>query len=274
MLALVVAVPSGEAELASDALWALGVVAIEERGAGAGTEDHYVELWTSLGEDSAAIARAAGGFPARWRWRLVEVDESVTETWRAHATPSWVAPDLVVCPAWVPFAPRPGVTMIAIEPGATFGLGNHPTTVLTLRAMRTSLFHDATVLDVGCGSGVLGVAACVLGAATADGIDLSPAAVTATHDNAARNGVAGRVTASTTPLEEVDGSYDVVVANVLAPALIAMAPDLRRVLAPSGVLVVSGLLAERYEHVRDALAPLHLVAVDRLESWVALTLRR
>ena len=77
MKALVVSVPAGEVELASDALWALGVVAVEERDAGGGTEDHLVELWTSLGDDVEAVTRAAEAFPVRWRWQLVDVDESV-----------------------------------------------------------------------------------------------------------------------------------------------------------------------------------------------------
>ncbi|MEO5901979.1 MAG: 50S ribosomal protein L11 methyltransferase [Ilumatobacteraceae bacterium] len=273
MLALVVAVPAGESELAADALWSLGVVAIEERDADVGIADHYVELWTSLGDDAEAIARAAEGFPARWRWRLVEVDESVADTWRAHVTPTWVADDLVICPAWIPFDDRQGVTVLRIEPGATFGLGNHPTTVLTMRAMRASLFPGATVLDVGCGSGVLGVAACAFGAGRVDAIDLSPAAVAATDDNAARNGVAGRISASTTPVDDLRDSYDVVVANILAPALIGMAAELRRVLAPGGVLVISGVLADRFDHVVDALAPLQVIVVDRLENWAAVTLR-
>ena len=273
MLAFVVAVPSSEAELASDALWSLGVVAIEERDAGAGTEDHYVELWTALGDDSDAVARAAEGFPARWRWRLVEVDESVADTWRAHATPTWIAGDVVICPAWVPFDDRPGLTVVRIEPGATFGLGNHPTTVLTVRAMRVSMFSGAVVLDVGCGSGVLAVAACAFGAGRVDAIDLSPAAVAVTTANATRNGVVGRIAVSNTPVAELDGRYDIVVANILAPALIGMAADLRRVLAPGGVLVVSGVLAHRFDHVVDALAPLHVIAVDELDSWAAVTLR-
>ena len=91
MLGLVVTVPASEAELASDALWALGVAAIEERGGESGTEDDLVELWTSLGDDAPAVARAAEGFPARWRWKVIELDPSVTETWRAHAH-AWRTP--------------------------------------------------------------------------------------------------------------------------------------------------------------------------------------
>jgi ribosomal protein L11 methyltransferase len=273
VLALVVAVPASEAELAADALWALGVAAIEERGGDTGTEDHVVELWTSLGDDVAAVTHAAEGFSSRWRWRLVEVDESVADTWRAHATPTWVADDLVLVPAWLPFEPRAGALAVSIEPGAAFGLGNHPTTVASLRAVRAALFPGATVLDVGCGSGVLGITACLLGAARCEAIDLSPAAVSATNDNAARNGVAGRVRVSTTPIEEITETFDVVVANILAPALIAMAADLQRVLAPAGVLVISGVLVDRFEHVVDALAPLRVIDVGRLDGWAAVSLR-
>ncbi|MCU1504316.1 MAG: prmA [Ilumatobacteraceae bacterium] len=273
MLALVIALPAGEVELASDALWALGVVAIEERDGEHRIDDHYVELWTSLGDDADTVAKAAEGFPARWRWRLVEVDETVAETWRAHVTPTWVADDVVICPAWIPVEAPSGTVVLRIEPGATFGLGNHPTTVLTVRALRASLFPGATVLDVGCGSGVLGVAACAFGAGRVDAIDLSPAAVGVTAANAARNGFGGRIAVSTTPIGDVDDSYDVVVANILAPTLIEMAGDLRRVLGPAGVLVISGVLSGRFAHVVDALAPLQVIAVDELEGWAAVTLR-
>lgn len=277
MLGLVLSVPASEAELAADALWSLGVLAVEERGAGSGTEDHPVELWTSLGDDPDAITRAAEAFPQRWRWRIVELDPSVADTWRAHARPSWIERDLVVVPAWLDFEAPAGVTAIRVEPGSTFGLGDHPTTVLTLRALREALFPGAAVLDVGCGSGVLAVAAAVLGAGRVEGIDISPAAVETTRANAQLNGVEGQVDVSTAPLAEVaereDDRFDVVVANILAPALVALADDLRRVLAPAGVLIVSGLLAERTDHVLAALAPLKVIAEEHREGWVALTLR-
>lgn len=284
-MALVLTVPAADAELASDALWALGVLAVEERTPVAegsavpdGTTDDVVELWTSLGDDVKSVARAAGGFPSRWRWRLVELDPAVAETWREHVSPSWVADDLVVVPAWLPFEPPAhapaDLVVLRIEPGSTFGLGDHPTTVLSLRAMRTVLWRGASVLDVGCGSGVLAVAAARLGAASVEAIDISPAAVGVTEANAATNGVAPLVHVSTTPLAELDGPYDVVVANILAPVLIELADDLRRVLGPSGLLVVSGLLADRCEHVIEALAPLVLVDRAVRQGWTALTFRR
>ncbi len=196
MLAFVVTVPANEAELASDALWALGVAAIEERTADdtAGTEDRFVELWTSLGTDVAAITSAADAFPSRWRWRTVEVDPTVADQWRAHAVPSWVDRQLVVVPAWLDVDVGPGVLRIDIEPGAAFGLGDHPSTVLTMRLIKRAWWPGATVLDVGCGSGVLSILAARLGAPYVEAIDISIAAVEATTANAERNGVAGVVT--------------------------------------------------------------------------------
>jgi ribosomal protein L11 methyltransferase len=269
-LMLVVSVPAPDAEIASDALWALGVVAVEERPIGNG---EMVELHTSLGEDHDAVTRAAEAFPARWRWHLHDVDDAVADIWREHAVPAWVANDLAIVPAWVTFDAPPDVLAVRIEPGATFGLGDHPTTVLTVRAMREALFPGASVLDVGCGSGVLGITGVLLGAATCDAVDISPAAVPITEANATANGVGAQVHASTQRLDQLAGPYDVVVANILAPALIALAPQLVRLVASSGVLVISGLLDGRYEHVVDALATLHVASTMTKDGWVAITLR-
>ena len=259
MRQLVVTVSPLEVELASDALWALGVVAVEERT----TDDGVIELWTSIGD--------ADDITLPWPSRFVEVDESVADSWRAFArpivvSPSLVSPGLVVRPAWVPYD-GPG-TVLHIEPGSTFGMGDHPTTVLCLRAVERLVTRGQTVLDVGCGSGVLAIGAMVLGASRAVAVDIAPAAVPVTRANAAANGV--EVDVSTTPLEEVSGQYDLVLANILAPALIALAPHLRRV--TKGVLVISGILTDSHDHVLRALEPLHVVSTESLDGWSAVTL--
>ena len=280
MLALVVTVAADDAEVASDELWAMGVVAIEERVTGQmrsdGTEE--VELWTSLGDDADAIATELTAL--RYHWRLEEIDATVSETWREFAAPTWVADDLVVYPAWQTdvldasdASEHHEPISIAIEPGATFGMGDHPTTILTMRAMRAVLATGDAVLDVGCGSGVLAIAACVLGAASAIGIDISTAAVPTTLANAECNGVSDRITVSTTPLADVDGTFDVVVANILAPALIELSSDLRRVVAPGGALIISGILAAHHDHVLKSLAPLRSTDRIDLDGWTAVTLR-
>ncbi len=265
MRQLVVTVRADDVELASDALWGLGVVAVEERDGDPG----LVELWTSLGDDATDNDVA---LPQQWPFRFVEVDEAVADTWRQFAQPVWVESDLVVRPEWVPFEAPDGVTVLHIEPGATFGMGDHPTTILSLRAVRRLVQPGSSVLDVGCGSGVLAIGACVLGAATAVGVDIAPAAVAVTRANALSNGVADRVDVSTTDLADVDGNFDLVVANILAPTLVALSGDLKRVLADGGALVISGILTAAHEHVLAALAPLRVVATDEMDGWAAVTL--
>jgi ribosomal protein L11 methyltransferase len=266
VLAIVVSTTADQVELASDVLWSLGVVAIEERWVG-GT----VELWTSLGDDVDFVRDTASGRLDQWSWRFAEVDETIAESWRDHAAPIYVDADLVVCPAWVPFAAEVGVKVIRIEPGSTFGLGDHPTTLLSMRALRAALFEGATVLDVGCGSGILAVGACVLGASQAVAVDISPASVSTTRANAVANDVADRMHVSTTPLAEVDGLFDIVVANILAPTLIDLADDLRRVVSPGGRLIVSGVLADRHDHVEAALRPFRRTHRETLDGWAALS---
>lgn len=281
MLALVVTVPANEVELASDALWALGVAAVEER-APAGeesssTEDHFVELWTSIGDDldavSRAVTKAAEGFPARWRWRTIELDPAIVESWREHAVPTWVERDFVVVPSWITSDVGPAVLRIDIDPGASFGLGDHATTVLALRLLRATWWPGATVLDVGCGSGVLAVVAARLGAPYVAAIDISEGAVEATIANAERNDVAGVIDASTRPLDDIDETFDIVLANLLAPVVVDLASHLRRVVAPSGALVVSGVLAGAHDHVVEALSPMHIVETVTKDGWAALRAR-
>ncbi len=203
-----------------NALWALGVVAIEERlpagDVDDGTDEHLVELWTSLGEDTEAVTHAAVAFPTRWRWHLVEVDDDIVHTWRDHAHPTWVAEDLVVCPAWVEFSAPAGspddLLVIDIEPGSTFGLGD-PRRRSSACAPCVRRSSRAAVLDVGTGSGVLAIAAALLGAGRVEAIDISPASPAVVEANADANGVGGAVDASTVPLSAVDGSFDIVLAT-------------------------------------------------------------
>ncbi len=268
-LALVLTVPDSERELASDALWALGVAAVEERSA----DEGFVELWTSLGDDPETVTREADAFPARWRWRVVELDPTVAERWREHAAPSWVERDLVIVPAWLDVEVAPDAVRVDVDPGAAFGLGDHPTTVLSARLLRATLWPGATVLDVGTGSGVLAVLAARLGAPYVRAIDISPAAVDAARTNAERNGVDAVIDVGTEPLAVIEEAFDVVVANLLAPTLIELAAELRRVTAPAGALIISGVLESAHTHVLDALAPMRAVETVTKDGWAAVLLR-
>ena len=194
MLAFVVLVPAADRELAVDHLFRLGVSAVEERESDV---DGRVELWTEVGDQPASVSDAATSLAAGWSWRSVEIDESVARSWREFAAPTWVTDDVVIVPSWLGdtavAAGTAAVLAIAIDPGAAFGMGDHPTTQLTLRAMldeiRLRERRPLRVLDVGCGSGVLAIGAALRGATSVVGIDISTAAVEATTSNSVANGV-------------------------------------------------------------------------------------
>jgi ribosomal protein L11 methyltransferase len=269
MRAFVVTVPADEVGLASDVLWQLGVRAIEERS----DDDGRVELWTAVGDEADAAQRATAALGERWPTRLVDIVDDAADTWREFAEPMWVDDRLVVVPAWQHQEFDDGVVTIQIEPGGAFGLGDHPTTLLSLRAARRHLGVGSRVLDVGCGTGVIAVMAALIGGGSVRAVDVASAAVEATHDNAARNGVADRVDVDATPASGLEGSFDLVVANILAPTLIELADDLRRLTAADGRLVISGILADRHDHVVSALAPMIVERTDTLDGWAAVTLR-
>ena len=269
MLQLVVTATVDEAELAADALWGLGVGAVEERTT---ADPAVVELWTSLGDALDDGDGLPPDFP--WPHRFVEVDATVADNWRSFATPIEVTDGLWVRPEWVDTDRIPDdATVVVVEPGSTFGMGDHPTTIQCLRAVRALVAPGTDILDVGCGSGVLAVLAAMQGA-RATGVDIAPAAVPTTRHNAAVNGV--EVEVSTTPLEDVTGEFDVVFANIHAPVLVALADHLVRVTRPGGCLVISGILAEpaRHQHVLEALGSLEVEEVSTLDGWAAITLRR
>ena len=289
MLAFVVVADNSDVEAAGDILWQLGVRAIEERRStsGSGGDTGEVELWTAVGDEPEAIERAVVALRGRWGHRVVEVSEVVddaAQTWRDFAAPMWVTDDLVIVPAWqdVDLASSTVAPLaVRIEPGGAFGLGDHPTTLLSLRALRRLLDArpgrpgDAAVdvIDVGCGTGVIAITAALLANRPVRAIDVASAAVEATVDNATRNGVSDLVEVDTTDLADIEVDYDVVIANILAPVLALLADDLGRVTRPHGRLVISGVLDESHQHVLDALAPMMVVRTDVLDGWACVELR-
>lgn len=268
MRILALTVPAAVAELAADRLWTAGAQAVEQRD----LTDGRVELRTSLASDDDVAAARLGEVAPGWSVDFVEVDARPAETWREFARPIVVSDRLVIRPAWQPGGEVPGVLDVAIEPGGSFGLGDHPTTRSTAAVLDELIVPGQRVLDVGCGSGVLAIIAALRGAARVVAIDIAEPAREATDDNARRNGVTEVVEASTTPLDSVEGRFDLVVANILAPTLVALAPDLRRVTAIGGRLVISGVLADGYDHVVAALAPMRVVAAEQVDGWSAVTL--
>jgi len=269
MRVLVLCVPAGDAELASDRLWAAGARAVEERAGDGG----MAELRTILADsDDVSVARLGRVSPG-WTVSFCDVDDLPAQTWREFSEPIVVNDRLVIRPAWLAPVDPPDGLEVEIEPGGSFGLGDHPTTRLSADATWRSVRAGSRVLDVGCGSGVLSIIAALRGASRVVAIDIAEAAREATDDNAARNGVSNLIEASTSEIGDIAGSFDLVLANILAPVLVSMASDLRRLTATDGRLVLSGVLAGRHDHVIAALDPMQVVSTAVLEGWASVELR-
>lgn len=256
---VVVEVERAEAELAADALWQAGASAVGEADLG----DGRVRLTADVPDPTLV--------PARWAARPVEVDHGADlDAWRAHAEPVRAGQRVLLVPAWREVPPAgPDDVVVVLDPGRAFGSGSHPATRLVIAALEPRLRPGDRVLDVGCGSGVLAVVALRLGAGAAVGIDIDPAAVAATRENAARNEVADRLEVDGRPLAEVDGAFDLVLANIGVRALTDLAPALAARVAPGGHLVLSGLLEDQADAVVARCAPLTEVARLAEDGWAA-----
>ncbi len=159
-----------------------------------------------------------------------------------------------------------------------FGTGQHETTWLCLERVDAMCLDGGApdaLLDVGCGTGILAIAAVLLGVGRVDGVDVDATAVACARDNVEANGVSARVHLSTTPIGQVDGRYPVVVANIMAHILEAMAAELVARVAPGGLLVLSGILEEQVDRVLATFSALGAVETARAQrgEWVRLDLR-
>lgn len=266
---LVVEVPPDCVDYASDLLWAFGAQAVEER-----TRDYVVELRTDLGESPLVRWRDlvnAHPSAAEWTTRIDEVDPSVTESWRDHATVTHVG-DVRIVPAWLSKDRTAGD--IHIEPGGSFGMGDHPTTRATLALALES--PGSNVLDVGCGSGVLGIALALSRGARVVAVDIAPAAIEATLLNARLNGVEQLMLVETGDVGSVRGTYDLVLANILAPVLLADAEDIVSRVAALGSVILSGFTMSRVDDIAQRYTALGLQETRRaeVEGWFALQMQR
>jgi ribosomal protein L11 methyltransferase len=188
---------------------------------------------------------------------------------QSQFAPVEITPEFWVVPSWHE-APAAARQVIRLDPGLAFGTGTHPTTRMCLRwlARKPAGVDLARVLDYGCGSGILAIGATLVGAAHVDAVDIDPAAVQSTRDNAARNGVPpDRLTAGLP--DRAEGKYGVVLANILATPLKLLAPLLAAHVAPGGWLVMAGILERQSGELTSAYAPwLVLQVADREDGWV------
>jgi len=210
----------------------------------------------------SAAAHSCGIRTPRFSVSLVDDEDWVRRT-QLQFEPMRVAERIWIVPSWcVP--PDPTAINIAIDPGLAFGTGSHPTTRLMLRWLASNLKVGHSLLDYGCGSGILAIVGARLGARDAVGVDIDPQAIVTAKDNAAKNGVAVRFVAPDAVPEQLS---DIVVANILANPLIALAPLLTARCV--GRLAMSGILEEQFGEIKDAYDEhFDLQIADREEGWI------
>lgn len=241
----------------------------------AATDRAVAEAAEALGHLQAFGLRPIGDL----RTRLVE-EADWAEAWKAHFPVLRVGRRLVIRPTWRRHHREPDDVVLALDPGMAFGTGLHPTTRLCLAALEVvadrGRLDGARVLDVGCGSGILAIAATRLGARSALGVDTDPIAIESTAANARRNRLARRIRARLGSLPSGEPRFDVVLANLIAGVLITLAPALHDELRSGGILVASGIFVDREPDVRTAFEAAGLVVDGRTDEgeWVALEVRR
>ncbi|PIE41985.1 MAG: 50S ribosomal protein L11 methyltransferase [Gammaproteobacteria bacterium] len=213
-------------------------------------------------------------------------DKDWEREWMTHYQPMQFGKRLWVCPSWCP-PPQPDAINLLLDPGLAFGTGTHPTTALCLEWLDGQQLEQKTLIDFGCGSGILAVAAALLGCTRVLGIDNDPQALLASKDNAARNQVTERINVyspnafaqnninfknNTGQQADAQGQADIVVANILAGTLIDLAPQISALLKTGGKLALSGILEEQTASVQAAYAPwIDFDPTRQREDWVCIS---
>ena len=262
---VVVAAARGHRRVAVDELRARGAMSVEERSV---ARDRAL-VYARFADDSSAGRVVADLRSRGWPAVVRPVGGGHLAAWHANTRPVVVDDRLSVCFPWTEVDRERAGLLVEIDPGPAFGAGGHPSTVLLLVELARRMRGGESVLDVGCGSGVLSVSAARLGAASVTAVDVDKGAIVSTRANAARNGVGATVVASTTPAAELTGTFDVIVANIRAATLIELAAALQPRLAPRGWLGLSGLSPAQVSVVAAAYRPTRVIATPTRDDWAA-----
>ena len=196
--------------------------------------------------------------------------------WRKYFKPMPVGERLLINPSWYTDTDPEGRAVLNIDPGLAFGTGKHETTRLCMEALERYVNKGSKVLDVGCGSGILGIAAVLLGADSAFGVDIDETAVRTANENARINGVGDSFTAIAGDLvDKVTEKYDIVVANIVADAIIALSASVPRFMTDDAVYIVSGIIDARADDVKNAVKDsFDIVEENTLGGWYCFVLRQ
>lgn len=244
-------------------------------------------ILTGLYDDLEGIDEMLGRIEAAWAEQLPSdpcpmieyellADRDWEREWMDDFTPLRMGKRLWIVPSWHE-PPEADAVNLILDPGLAFGTGTHPTTALCLEWLDSlavaGQLQDKRVLDVGCGSGILAIAALKLGALHADGTDIDPQALQASRDNAERNQISNEQLALYYPEQLTGGTYPIVTANILAGPLIELSPMIAGHVAPGGQLALSGILANQANDVLEAYQAQGLIMAEPTirEGWVRLS---
>jgi len=234
---------------------------------------HLLALFEDDVEEANLLAHLQlliGGQLPSYQLERIE-DQDWERSWMDSFHPMRFGHRLWIVPSWHQ-APEPGAVNLLLDPGLAFGTGTHPTTALCLEWLDSKPLDGLDVLDFGCGSGILAIAAMLLGARQAIGTDIDVQALEASRDNANRNGIAAERFPLYLPEHLPNGQADVVVANILAGPLVSLASQIIERVKPGGRLALSGVLAEQADEVRAAYSEVFdLDPTAEKDGWVRIT---
>lgn len=223
-----------------------------------------------MAELATAYQRKTQAALPRHKTEILE-DKDWIRAWMDDYHPMPFGQRLWVCPSWRE-PPEPNAVNLSLDPGLAFGTGTHPTTALCLRFLDAEVQGNELVVDYGCGSGILGIAALLLGADRMLGIDIDPQALMATQDNAQRNNIDASRYQVFLPNKAPKVAADITVANILAGPLVALAPEIASYTRTGGKLALSGLLAEQAEEIMDCYSQwFTLNPPVQQDDWVVIT---
>lgn len=207
---------------------------------------------------------------------LIE-EQDWSSSWKKFFKPFAIIPSLIIAPTWEKYHVKEGEQLIEIDPGMAFGTGHHPTTTLSVHFIRRAISmgngEEVSVLDVGTGTGILGMVAVLFGARRVLGIDNDPEAVAVAKENVRGNGLEAAMSVSSASLSQIDPCFSLVTANIIHDVLQAMADDLDRLTAPGGHLILSGILhGDQSQSMIECFEKKGLILIDTgiMEEWAAL----
>lgn len=204
-------------------------------------------------------------------------EQDWANNWKKYYKPTKVTDRIVIKPEWEEYEPKEGEHVIELDPGMAFGTGTHETTRMCLKALDKYIGDDKgdTVIDVGCGSGILAIAAKMLGAGKAIGVDLDPVAVDSAKDNVALNNITGIDILEGNLLDVVSVKADVIVANIIAEVIVSFADDVKKSLKSKGYFICSGIIHEKLDMVTDKLKEcgFDIVEINEEGEWNAVVSR-